>query len=184
MSEQEAMMQEQMQEQQLKQPGQAITAYSKTVDDLELSKFYLDSDFSRLYKLFTGKVFIRNKMKVVQEDEPMMDEKGVRRIMGWLATYSDLNFRMNNYDEEEVRKITDVFNYEFSMWFINNYENFEVREDEVLLIISVVTDFVEACLRKSMEGGERNFHKGTVQTREIVTNQPKQGGFSLRRLFK
>lgn len=180
---QEMMQQQQEEEPMLRAPGQATTTFSKTVEDIELSKFYLASDLGKIYKQFVGKIYIRKK-GLVQEKDPLMSEQGARRVIGFLQTYSDLNFRMNNYDEEEIRNIIRVFNHNFAGWFINNYEEFEVKEDEVRIIISIVTDFVEACLRKSMDEGERKFHRGTVQTREIVQNSPKQGRLSLGGLFK
>lgn len=164
------------------QPGVATTTFANKVEDLELSKYYLQSDFNKIYKQLTGQHYIKGK-GLMQVARPMLTSEGAKRVQMFLETYADKNFRMNKYDEEEIQKTGKVFNRNFAGWFINNLEDFEVREDEVRLIIGLVSDFVVGCLKKSQDEGERQFQRGTVQTREVITNKSNQSGL-LTSLFR
>lgn len=94
------------------------------------------------------------KIESVDVGEPFMNEKGIQRIMGYVEIMLARNSVMSNLKEEFINNLMLEENEIISVHLISNQEKYEIKDDDLQLIIDEVEDVMYICLMRSEQRGE------------------------------
>lgn len=112
-------------------------------------------------------------VKPENEDEEILNEKGVREIMRIVTIYLNRNTILSNYDEETIdEKMYDLGNEVADLIYLK-YEQFglntlEKRKLYPMLVRQIIDPIHSAYLR-ALNGGER---ESLRESRHVTQNQP------------
>ena len=153
----------------------------------DIVKFMLDinKEIQRFEHMLRGEQNINGEWKKVQIDgkniTPMMNEKGIMHIVGFLKVYAGRQIYLSNLDQQEIYDLTMNFSNTLAQIIYNNGENFEIDWNSALQnsIVDVASDLVFMSLSRAKGDRERGFwgsHTSVVHTiNENQHNQAKEG---------
>ncbi len=177
----EMMMQQQMLQQQMNQPisdipikdTQLIPYAAQTSPDL--IKWQLDpADIvEELMHSLKGEVWSTLHGKYVKRYKPMMNEKGLNNLMGFLSIEISKIKILSNYKEEDVLKSSEEFNYILSDKLFIKYKEWEIDFSDLSTIRRMIGEAVFATLKRAENEGERRFLKLAERRIETHTSGEK-----------
>lgn len=112
--------------------------------------------------------------------QPLINEKGMYTVLGFLEPRLTKIFQLSIHDEEIINNITLSVSSNVTASICDNWDEFNIKDySSARLIIELVTDTVYSTLRKSKDGEYLKFLKGThtvaeVNQRSVQTNAPEK----------
>lgn len=114
------------------------------------------------------------EVAVYRELPPLMNEQGIMMMRSVLQPLISRNLMMSNYESDQI--YTKLRNIVFA--FINHlalhYSDYEIRKEDLPIIVRMFKDTIEPAHWRSLKQGERHF-LNTIQKRvEAIAHSPDQ----------
>lgn len=113
--------------------------------------------------------------------EPLMNNKGINKVMTTLRGVVNTNCILSNLSEDDVYRLALCVADDITMDLCANYKSFAVDKSDFDRIIDLCTNMCFFSLKRSYNEGERKFLKTTLrlhETRMIKNEEEKRKGWS------
>jgi hypothetical protein len=166
-----------MDEDQQVAPQVRSTPYQSPMHNFSGSILFLTNPENELHRfeLTLRNCMVDDKGIVHQLGEPLLNEQGIKSVIGQTQSVVNQDTVMSNF-EEEIPQIINLFADSLIKDLMMNRVIYDIKipasRDK---IISMATIYAYSCLRRAYEQGEKKFWKGSQQ--EITTRvegMPKQ----------
>lgn len=156
-------------------------APSQQLDGTQLH-YLLDSGdmLSEVESYLRGVRYNPMKGEVMQLGDPLMNEKGINKVMRDLRLHCDKMFSLSKLSQEEVTSLTLEFAGELNLSLHINANDFQMQHHKIGDVIKTVVRCMFVTLKKSQDGNFQEFFRGNFKTIETTTRDDK----SRWRLFK
>jgi hypothetical protein len=141
--------------------------------DAELTRWQLmvEDIILELEHDFRGEIFMEDENKWEVKGESLMNEKGIRSIIGVLRASVHKILFLSNLTEDDVYLITRDTHIELACLLAQNIDNFEIKKAYLSSILNKVVFITYEGLRRAFMGGERTFLKQTERRIERIIDR-------------
>jgi len=151
-------------------PQIKTTPYQSPMNNLAGSILFLTNPENELHRfeLTLRNCIIDETGKPIQLGEPLLNEEGIKSIIGQTQSIVNQDTVMSHF-QEEIPQLLDLFADSLIKDLMMNRVTYNIKiaaaRDKIL---SMATVHAYTCLRRGFEQGERRFWKGSQQ--EIITH--------------
>lgn len=111
------------------------------------------------------------QVKADRVAEPKMNEEGIKAIQSFLTSKLTKIAASTYLTQAEINMIMKDAHEQLAYLFLRNHEKWQVKEDEIDLIMYEILDILYLLLKKSYEDRERKYMAQTETITTIVQNQ-------------
>lgn len=108
--------------------------------------------------------------------KPQINNDGLRLLLSAVRSHINKVTFMTDFDIDDIMIMCRDLEMDIIKVLVVNLEEFEVDMFNLDLMIDKVLHLVYAGLKKSLDEGERRYHKETKKTLEIIGGEKKQEG--------
>lgn len=114
--------------------------------------------------------------------EPLMNDIGIKSVTGQIKSVVNRITIMSNLKEQEISQLMQYITRSLVYDLMLNRIKYEIAFENRTKIVSSTLTLVHNCLKRSQNGDDKRFWKGSTQTIEHTTtsNQRRNGGFAER----
>lgn len=113
-----------------------------------------------------GRVFDEKQEEWVQVREPLVNEKGIHKIMVLMEGMTTKATPMTDLRSDEVVNVVRTLHCDLAWHLIMKMEEYEIDKPDLRIIIPLVTNMIFFSVKRSEEGGERKYRKGIMRVSE------------------
>lgn len=171
-----------MDEQQQEPPQVRSSPYQSPMHNFGSSILFLTNPEHDLHKLeLTFRGMIEDKDgNATQVGEQLMNEKGISSVLGQIQTIVSQNTIMGDLKDSEIRMIIDFLADTLAKDLMVNRLNYGITNPSArskVFFSALVSAYIT--LKRSDNGGERRFWKGSVQEVHTRVESPARKGGGL-----
>lgn len=140
----------------------------------QLSTFDLIEDLEHDLK---GERFSKKKNDWIKTGTRFVNDAGVKAIMSILTARINKNTILSNLTEKEISRIMLDFSRDLIDLFFTRRVDFDIKKEDLDILLRKIVDFVYISLKRAFEEGERAFLKQTERRTEVykVGDEEKKG---------
>lgn len=158
-----------MSEEQQQGPQIKSSPYNSPMHNFSGSILFLTNPENELHRfeLTLRNVMMDDKGVIHPLGEPLLNDEGIKSIIGQTQSVVNQDTVMSNFDDE-IPQIIDLFADSLIQDLMMNRVIYEIKNPAARSkIVSMATIYAYSCLRRAYEQGEKKFWKGSQQ--EITT---------------
>lgn len=107
--------------------------------------------------------------------EQLANDSGIGTILLKIRSLVTQNTILSNLSERNIGTFMKATCKAVRLLIAQNYQRFEIKESDLSLSHNIIVDPTYFALMRSLNQGERNFLRGTLQQREtVMVQQPKK----------
>lgn len=109
--------------------------------------------------------------------QPLMNEEGITRMMAVVRTYITRIGTQSFLEKEQISNIMIEINEELLLMMAAHYDDFEIDDNYIPYIISLIENPIFLTLQRALQGGDRNLLRNTTtHIQKYSESMPNKGG--------
>lgn len=164
-------------------PQVRTTPYASPMNNYGGSILFLTNPENELHRFeltLRNCRFDEKENKIIPYGEPLLNDEGIKSVIGQTQSVVNQDTVMSNFDEE-IPRLMEMFSDSLIKDLMMNRVRYEIKTPASRdKIVSMATIYGYSCLRRGFQQGERKFWKGSQQeiTTYSSTSEPKNKGLS------
>jgi len=153
--------------------------------DSSVHKWLFDCDtiLSEIEKILRGVVYDIKSKSYIQVYHPLLTDEGINFFLAFLRPYTSKIFSLSNFESKQIEDILLNFETDLIVLLGTDTEWFGVNENQLSVIIRIVSDTIYANIRRALNGKGLDLIQNTQQTTEVVNTKGGKSPFNLLGLF-
>ena len=153
--------------------------------DSSVHKWLFDSDqvLREIERILRGVVYDMTSKGFVQAYRPLLTDEGINFFLAFLRPYTSKIFSLSNFEDNHIERILLDFETDLIVLLGTDTEWFGVDENQLSVIIRIVSDTIYANIRRALHGKGLDLIQNTQQTTEVVNTRGGKSPFNLMGLF-
>lgn len=124
--------------------------------------------------LLRNERFDSNLQTWVSKGKPFLNEEGINSVVTLILTHLNKVFIMTNFNENDIYRMCEELGHNVIDWLYLNYNSWNIKPEDLSIIVTTTDHFVFAMLRASQDSGIREMLKQIEKRETVIREEPEK----------